>query len=77
MNPGDASIAEMRATLNQEFDVVLVPVSDPALGVIRVSESLFAIGSDHQLVGDARFLDRPAGKSDVAWVVLDQQNYLG
>jgi pSer/pThr/pTyr-binding forkhead associated (FHA) protein len=44
MNPGEASIAEMRATLNQEFDVVLVPVSDPALGVIRIRESLFAIG---------------------------------
>src|SRR6201991_2247463 len=54
MNPGDASIAEMRATLNQEFDVVLVPVSDPALGVIRVSESLFAIGRS-----EAPFADYP------------------
>jgi pSer/pThr/pTyr-binding forkhead associated (FHA) protein len=44
MNPGEAPIAEMRATLDQEFDVVLVPVSHPALGVIRISESLFAIG---------------------------------
>jgi pSer/pThr/pTyr-binding forkhead associated (FHA) protein len=54
MNPGEASIAEMRATLNQEFDVVLVPVSDPALGVIRISESLFAIGRS-----EAPFADYP------------------
>ncbi|GAB2902124.1 hypothetical protein GCM10027093_43950 [Paraburkholderia jirisanensis] len=44
MNPGEASMAEMRATLNQEFDVVLVPVSHPALGAIRIADSLFAIG---------------------------------
>jgi pSer/pThr/pTyr-binding forkhead associated (FHA) protein len=54
MNPGEAPIAEMRATLNQEFDVVLVPVSDPALGVIRISESLFAIGRS-----EAPFADYP------------------
>ncbi|CAB3763059.1 FHA domain-containing protein [Paraburkholderia humisilvae] len=54
MNPGEAPIAEMRATLNQEFDVVLVPVSHPALGVIRVSESLFAIGRS-----EAPFADYP------------------
>ncbi|QYD71271.1 FHA domain-containing protein [Paraburkholderia edwinii] len=54
MNPGEASIAEMRATLNQEFDVVLVPVSDPALGAIRISESLFAIGRS-----EAPFADYP------------------
>src|ERR1700759_2185612 len=54
MNPGEASIAEMRATLNQEFDVVLVPVSDPALGAIRISESLFAVGRS-----EAPFVDYP------------------
>ncbi|MFC0401475.1 FHA domain-containing protein [Paraburkholderia rhizosphaerae] len=54
MNPGEAPIAEMRATLNQEFDVVLVPVSNPALGVIRISESLFAIGRS-----EAPFADYP------------------
>jgi pSer/pThr/pTyr-binding forkhead associated (FHA) protein len=54
MNAGEAPIAQMRATLNQEFDVVLVPVSHPALGVIRIAESLFAIGRS-----DAPFADYP------------------
>ncbi|HEY3598249.1 MAG TPA: FHA domain-containing protein [Paraburkholderia sp.] len=44
MNPGEAPIAEMRATLDQEFDVVLLPVSHPALGAIRITENLFAVG---------------------------------
>jgi pSer/pThr/pTyr-binding forkhead associated (FHA) protein len=52
MNPGEASIAEMRATLNQEFDVVLVPVSHPALGTIRIADSLFAVGRSEPAFAD-------------------------
>ena len=45
MNPGEAPIAEMRAALDKEFDVLLLPVSHPSLGAIRISDDLFAIGS--------------------------------
>jgi pSer/pThr/pTyr-binding forkhead associated (FHA) protein len=44
MTPGEAPIAERRATQEGEFDVVLSPISHPVLGVIRISDSLFAIG---------------------------------
>ncbi|CAG4913666.1 FHA domain-containing protein [Paraburkholderia saeva] len=44
MTPGEAQIAEVRTTLDQAFDVVLSPVSHPALGAIRIIDSLFAIG---------------------------------
>jgi pSer/pThr/pTyr-binding forkhead associated (FHA) protein len=45
MNPGEAPIAEMRAaTLGEALDIVLSPVSHPALGAIRISDDLFAIG---------------------------------
>lgn len=39
-----ALIAEVRASTNQEFDVVLKPISHPELGDIRIDENLFAIG---------------------------------
>ncbi|HEY1996579.1 FHA domain-containing protein [Paraburkholderia sp.] len=44
MTPGEAPIAERQATQEREFDIVLSPVSHPELGVIRISDSLFAIG---------------------------------
>ncbi|SIT50300.1 FHA domain-containing protein [Paraburkholderia piptadeniae] len=44
MNPGEAPIAEMRAALDKEFDVLLLPVSHPSLGPIRIVDDLFAIG---------------------------------
>ncbi|MDE1184293.1 FHA domain-containing protein [Paraburkholderia sp.] len=44
MNPGDASIAEIHATQADAFDIVLSPVSHPALGAIRICDELFAIG---------------------------------
>ncbi|MFM0212593.1 FHA domain-containing protein [Paraburkholderia sediminicola] len=47
MTAGEAPIAEMRATLDTTFDVVLSPVASgqhPALGAIRIVDSLFAIG---------------------------------
>lgn len=44
MTPGEAPIAERQATLEREFDVVLSPVSHAELGVICISDSLFAIG---------------------------------
>ncbi|TDN69329.1 FHA domain-containing protein [Paraburkholderia sp. BL10I2N1] len=54
MTPGEASIAEVRTTLDPEFDVVLAPVSHPALGAIRIIDSLFAIGRS-----EAPFADYP------------------
>jgi pSer/pThr/pTyr-binding forkhead associated (FHA) protein len=39
----DALIAE-HATVDQAFDIVLVPISHPELGDIRIDENLFAIG---------------------------------
>ncbi|CAE6771129.1 hypothetical protein R69927_00980 [Paraburkholderia domus] len=47
MTAGEASIAEMRATLDATFDVVLSPVASaqrPALDAIRIVDNLFAIG---------------------------------
>ncbi|MFL9909297.1 FHA domain-containing protein [Paraburkholderia sp. RL17-337-BIB-A] len=47
MTAGEASIAEMRATQDATFDVVLSPVASaqrPALDAIRIVDSLFAIG---------------------------------
>lgn len=54
MNPGEAPIAEMRAVLDKEFDVLLLPVSHPSLGSIRISDDLFAIGR-----GELPFVDYP------------------
>lgn len=48
MNPGEAPIAEMRAALDAEFDVLLLPVSHPSLGSIRIGDELFAIGRSEQ-----------------------------
>lgn len=39
-----ATIAEMRATADKEFDIVLKPISHPELDDIRIDENLFAIG---------------------------------
>ncbi|RFU47945.1 FHA domain-containing protein [Paraburkholderia sp. DHOC27] len=44
MNPGEAPIAELRVTHEQAFDVVLLPVSQPELGAIRIGNTLFAVG---------------------------------
>jgi pSer/pThr/pTyr-binding forkhead associated (FHA) protein len=58
MTTGEASIAEMRATLGTAFDVVLSPVASaqrPALDAIRIVDSLFAIGRS-----EAPFTDYPA-----------------
>ena len=44
MAPDAALIAEMHATVDQDFDIVLKPISHPELGDIRIDESLFAIG---------------------------------
>lgn len=54
MNPGEAPIAEMRAVLDNAFDVLLLPVSHPSLGSIRISDDLFAIGR-----GELPFVDYP------------------
>jgi len=54
MNPGEAPIAEMRAALDKEFDVLLLPVSHPSLGPIRIVDDLFAIGRS-----EAPFADYP------------------
>ncbi|MFL9868214.1 FHA domain-containing protein [Paraburkholderia fungorum] len=58
MTDGEIPIAEMRATLDATFDVVLSPVASaqrPALDAIRIVDSLFAIGRS-----DAPFTDYPA-----------------
>ncbi len=44
MAPDEALIVEMRATVGQVFDIVLVPVSHPELDEIRINDSLFAVG---------------------------------
>lgn len=54
MNPGEAPIAEMRAALDKEFDVLLLPVSNASLGPIRIVDDLFAIGRS-----EAPFADYP------------------
>ncbi|HEX3636274.1 MAG TPA: FHA domain-containing protein [Paraburkholderia sp.] len=58
MTAGEASIAEMRATQDATFDVVLSPVASaqrPALDAIRIVDSLFAIGRS-----EVPFTDYPA-----------------
>src|SRR5579864_8751980 len=58
MTTGEAQIAEMRATQDSAFDVVLSPVASaqrPALDAIRIVDSLFAIGRS-----EAPFTDYPA-----------------
>ncbi|MFM0640709.1 FHA domain-containing protein [Paraburkholderia metrosideri] len=58
MANGDAPIAEMRATLDSTFDVVLSPVASaqrPALDAIRIVDNLFAIGRS-----EVPFTDYPA-----------------
>ncbi len=57
MAAGEAPIAEMRATVDAAFDVVLSPVASaqrPALDAIRIVDSLFAIGRS-----EAPFTDYP------------------
>ncbi|BEU25142.1 FHA domain-containing protein [Paraburkholderia sp. 22B1P] len=58
MNPGEAPIAEMRAALDKEFDVLLLPVSHPSLGPIRIVDDLFAIGRS-----EAPFVDYPRDRT--------------
>jgi len=41
---GAATIADMHATADKEFDIVLKPISHPELDGIRIDENLFAIG---------------------------------
>src|SRR5579864_1146892 len=58
MTTGEAQIAEMRATVDAAFDVVLSPVASaqgPALDAIRIVDSLFAIGRS-----EAPFSEYPA-----------------
>ncbi|RKR37048.1 FHA domain-containing protein [Paraburkholderia sp. BL17N1] len=58
MAAGEAPIAEMRATEDAAFDVVLSPVASaqrPALDAIRIVDNLFAIGRS-----EAPFTDYPA-----------------
>ena len=54
MAPAEAPIAEKRTTVGHPYDVVLSPISDTALGVIRISDTLFAIGR-----GEAPFATLP------------------
>jgi pSer/pThr/pTyr-binding forkhead associated (FHA) protein len=42
--PDEAPIAEAPAMADQEFDIVLKPLSHPDLGDIRIEDDLFAIG---------------------------------
>ncbi|HEX7908807.1 MAG TPA: FHA domain-containing protein [Paraburkholderia sp.] len=58
MTTGEAPIAEMRATVDAAFDVVLSPVASAqgsALDAIRIVDSLFAIGRS-----EAPFTDYPS-----------------
>lgn len=58
MATGEAPIAEMRATQDATFDVVLSPVASaqrPALDAIRIIDNLFAIGRS-----EVPFTDYPA-----------------
>jgi pSer/pThr/pTyr-binding forkhead associated (FHA) protein len=57
MAAGEAPIAEMRATVDAAFDVVLSPVASsqrPALDAIRIVHNLFAVGRS-----EAPFTDYP------------------
>jgi len=55
MTRDDAMIMEMPVRTGQAFDVLLLPVSRPELGEIRIGEDLFAIGR-----GEAPFIAYPA-----------------
>ncbi len=55
MTRDDALIMEMPVRTGQAFDVLLMPVSRPELGEIRIGEDLFAIGR-----GEAPFVAYPA-----------------
>ena len=44
MAPDQALNAKMRATIDQDFNIVLTPISHPELGEIRIGDNLFAIG---------------------------------
>lgn len=58
MTAGEAQIAEMHATLDSAFDVVLSPLASasyPAFDAIRIVDSLFAIGRS-----EVPFTDYPA-----------------
>ncbi|KAA1010740.1 FHA domain-containing protein [Paraburkholderia panacisoli] len=58
MAAGEAPIAEMRATVDAAFDVVLSPVASsqrPALDAIRIVDNLFAVGRS-----EAPFTDYPS-----------------
>lgn len=55
MTRDDALIMDMPARTGQAFDVLLLPVSRPELGEIRIGEDLFAIGR-----GEAPFVAYPA-----------------
>lgn len=54
MTPGEAPIAERQESLERQFDVLLSPLSHADLGVICISDSLFAIGR-----GEAPFASYP------------------
>ncbi|HZZ13655.1 MAG TPA: FHA domain-containing protein [Paraburkholderia sp.] len=57
MTTGEAPIAEMRATVDPVFDVVLSPVASarlPVLDTIRIVDNLFAVGR-----GEVPFTDYP------------------
>ncbi|SDC15976.1 FHA domain-containing protein [Cupriavidus sp. YR651] len=55
MTRDDALIMEMPVRAGQAFDVLLMPVSRPELGEIRIGEDLFAIGR-----GEAPFVAYPS-----------------
>ena len=42
--PREALTAEMQATVDEELNIVLKPISHPGLGDIRIEDNLFAIG---------------------------------
>jgi pSer/pThr/pTyr-binding forkhead associated (FHA) protein len=44
MAPERALIADMGAAQDQQFDIVLAPISHPDMGEIRIDDTLFAIG---------------------------------
>ena len=54
MAPAEAPIAEKRSSVGQACEVVLAPISDASLGMIRIRETLFAIGR-----GEAPFATLP------------------
>jgi pSer/pThr/pTyr-binding forkhead associated (FHA) protein len=54
MVPDAASIAEKQTTLDQTFDIVLRPVSQPELSEIRIDKDLFAVGRTQPPFASAR-----------------------